>query len=125
MPTPRKPANVLNINGAKRRNPGRLKARGKQPEDNRAIGRAPAGLTDEQRAAWREIVRNDPGVLTKADRIAVEMTARLMVEIRNGDTQATKQALLTQTLHKLGQTPQGRNHVSVPEKPEKNPFADL
>ena len=125
MPTPRKPANILSINGAQKRNPGRLKARGKQTEDQRSIGRAPSGLTDAQRAAWRELVRNDPGVLTKADRIAVEMTARLMAEIRAGDTQASKQALLTQMLHKLGQTPQGRNYVSVPEKPERNPFADL
>ena len=119
MPTVRKPDNVLRLSGAKKRNPGRYKARGNSPVDQRGIGQCPSFLTDTQKQAWKELIRNDPGVLRRSDRIAVEMSARLMAQIREGDgaTSAT-QALLTQMLHRLGQTPQGRNHVSIPA-PEK------
>ena len=123
MPQPRKPTNVLHLNGAKKRNPGRYKGRGKQPSDQRDIGRCPTFLTDAEKEAWRELVTNDPGVLQPSDRIAVEMTARLMAEIRADDNiTAAKQALLASMLHKLGQTPTGRNYVHLPEPKTTNPF---
>ncbi len=123
MPQPRKPTNVLHLSGAKKRNPGRYKGRGKQPIDQRGIGRCPTFLTDAEKDAWRELVTNDPGVLQRSDRIAVEMTARLMAEIRVGaDVTAAKQALLASMLHKLGQTPIGRNYVRLPEPITTNPF---
>jgi hypothetical protein len=124
MPQPRNPTNILHLSGAKKRNPGRYGGRGKQPIDQRGIGRCPAFLTEAEKGAWRELVTNDPGVLQRADRIAVEMTARLMAEIRADDNiTAAKQALLASMLHKLGQTPTGRNSVSIPAPGITNPFA--
>ena len=124
MPQPRKPTNVLHLGGATKRNAGRYRGRGEQPIDQRGIGRCPTFLTEAEKGAWRELVTNDPGVLQRADRIAVEMTARLMAEIRADDNiTAAKQSLLASMLHKLGQTPTGRNNVSIPAPEVTNPFA--
>jgi hypothetical protein len=123
MPGIRKPQNVLQLNGTAKKDPKKYKNRGKPPADSLAIGRCPAGLTSEQRRAWWEIVGNDPGVLLKSDRVSVELAARLMAEIRiDPEPKASKQSLLANLLHKLGQTPTGRNYVSIPEKQESNPF---
>ena len=121
MPTPRKPDNVLDISGARKRNKKRYANRGAHATDSRAIGRAPAHLDANQKAAWRELVNSAaPGVLKKSDRLSIEVAARVLAEIRNGETQAAKVALLTSILHKCGMTPQGRNHVEVETpKPEK------
>ena len=125
MPTPRKPDNVLRLTGAKKRNPARYRSRGKPPVDQRCIGCCPGFLTDAQKTAWRELVKNDPGVLQRSDRIAVEMTARLMAEIRQGgEVTAATQAPLASMLQKLGQTPTGRNSVSIPAPEVTNSFAE-
>ena len=99
-----------------------MKKRGQEPTDTQPIGRCPAGFTAAQKTAWREITANDPGVLQKSDRVAVETTSRLLAEIRGGELQASKIALLTNLLHKLGQTPVGRNYVQVREPEPANPF---
>ncbi|MDA9982486.1 hypothetical protein N9H39_07065 [Gammaproteobacteria bacterium] len=126
MPRPRKPSNILELTGAKRRNRKRYANRGKTATDNRPVGRAPAHLTADQKQAWREIVKSaPPGVLQKSDRIAVESVAMLLTQIRAGDTQAAKVALLTMMLNKMGMTPTGRNSVSIPAPETKNPFADV
>ena len=122
MPTPRKPDNVLDITGAKRRNPARYGSRAPQPIDQRDIGRCPSFLTDMEKECWREIIKNDPGVLRRSDRIAVEMAARLIAEIREGDAKAATHAQLNALLHKFGQTPTGRNHVSIPVLKQINKF---
>lgn len=58
MARPRKPDSVQQLNGAKRRNPGRFKNRGTPTADSRPFGRCPAFLTGLEKAAWREIVEN-------------------------------------------------------------------
>ena len=92
MPKARKPDNILELTGTKRRNKARYKDRGRAATDKRSIGHCPSFLNDSQKTAWRELIQNDVGVLQRSDRIAVEMTARLMVQIRAGDTQAASQA---------------------------------
>jgi hypothetical protein len=125
MANPRKPANVLQLSGAKRRNPARYKNRGKQPVDKRGIGNVPSDLTDAQKAAWHELVKNDPGVLLRSDRIAVECTARLMAQIRSGDNAtAAAQTVLISMLGKLGQTPQSRSSLSIPEPKTRSIYDD-
>ena len=127
MPNHRKSDNILQLTGAKRRNRKRYADRGNAPVDNRGIGRCPAFLTGSQKVAWKELVKNSPpGVLQRSDRIAVEMVARLMVQIREGDgATAATQAVLTSMLQKLGMTPTSRNSISIPAPEPSNPFADV
>lgn len=123
MPGIRKPLNVLTISGAVRKNPQRYRQRENTPADKRPIGRVPATLNDDEKTAWRDIVASDPGVLRASDRATVEMAARLMAEVRNGENVPTSRLALLQTiLHRLGQTPIGRNYVSVPTPRAPNRF---
>ncbi|MDA9981517.1 hypothetical protein N9H39_02025 [Gammaproteobacteria bacterium] len=127
MANPRKPSNILRLTGAKRKNPGRYKGRGKTATDNRPVGRCPSFLTEPQKVAWKELVANSaPGVLLRSDRIAIELTVRLLVQVREGDhvTSAT-QAVLTSMLSKLGLTPASSTNVSIPAPETQNPFADV
>ena len=118
MPAPRKPTNVLELKGAFRRNPKRKRARGNEPPPNGAIGRVPGHLSEEERNAWRQIVRDaPPGVLCKADRLAVESAARCLAILRETDSLRWA-AELRHWLVRLGMTPADRSRVSAPSKPK-------
>ncbi len=124
MPKTRSPKNVLELRGTIEKNPGRYAKRGKTPTDPRKIGRCPQDFTPDQRQAWKEVLANDPGVLTRADRLTIEQIARLVAEIRaTAEPTASKQALLGNLLHRIGQNPVARNYVQVPEPKKENPFA--
>lgn len=84
MARPRKPTHLLVISGQHKRNPARLRARKNEPTDNRPIGQCLPELTAAERKAWREIVDQAvPGVLCRADRIAVESAAKLIAKMRD------------------------------------------
>lgn len=79
---PRKPSKVLELSGAFDKNPKRRRAG--EPEDNRELGDPPAYLPAEALPCWVEIAQMAiPGVLTYADRYAVEIAARLMAKYRS------------------------------------------
>lgn len=83
MPRPRKPTNVLNLTGAFRKNPQRLRSRANEPKDDRDIGKPPRGISKEVRAAWREIVECAvPGVLCRSDRPALLAAAQLFARMK-------------------------------------------
>jgi len=123
MPAPRKPAAILEMSGALGKNPSRRRV---EPSVALPFGKPPAHLSRELKAAWREISRAAPcGVLTGADRVAVELAARLLVRIRTADTFTAADANgLRSLLSSLGMTPADRSRVTAAHAgPPTNPFS--
>lgn len=114
------------MSGAFKKNPQRRAARASEPTPEGPIGTVPSDLTDEVKASWREIVRTcPPGVLTKADRIAVRSAARLLAAENAGTIAVGERAQLHKLLGDLGMTPRGRAYVHVPPVKTGNEFADI
>ena len=102
--------------------------RGPAPTVLRPLGNAPRALAPDELDAWKEIAAGAPdGVLTAADRMAVELCACLLAEFRR-ERSAFRTAKLN-TLQKLlvsfGLTPPGRLGLALPlaeVEREVNPF---
>ena len=127
MAKPRTPTRVLEARGASRKNPQR---RREEPEVDSPLGSPPSDFTPAQAAAWFEIAEiAPPGVLTGADRIAVEIGASLLAMFgadRDGFP-PSKLLRLDVMLSKLGLSPADRSKIGLPikKRSERNPFADL
>ena len=128
MARPRKPSNVLELNGAFKRNPARGKARENEPVPNGEIGEPPAHLPAKVAECWREIVKlAHPGVLCKADRLIVEHAAQILSLLR-ADQWRGNPALVNRfevVLGKLGMSPADRSKVSVFKTKGANPYAEF
>jgi hypothetical protein len=79
------------------------------------IGRPPARLAAAQKAAWVELVRKaHPGLLTRSDRIILEIAARLIVRMRQPEAKISDYNALLTVLGKLGMTPASRLKMNLP-----------
>jgi hypothetical protein len=111
MPRPRKPTNVLAFTGAFRKDPQRARARSKEPRDLGELVK-PAGLTEDESAAWDAIVSTCPtGVLKDRDAEIVRLAAVVRCELKR----APKAALIAQyrlLLSDLGMTPVAASKVA-------------
>lgn len=129
MGRPRKPTTLLAINGGLDKNPGRYADRAHEPVEQRALGPAPGHLEPKAQLAWSEIERIAPeGVLTHADRLAVEMAAVLLAQFRRAGELMPIPALtrLQSLLGDLGLSPAARSKVSVfPAKPSAGRFTGI
>lgn len=126
MARPRKPTAILALAGAFRKDPKRGRARAHEAQPVEEIGEPPAFLTAEQRAVWRQIVEDCAhGVLTRADRLAVETAAMLIAQQRTPDgLTAAERTNLTKLMGEMGLTPRARAYVKTrPEGEMFNPFA--
>ena len=126
MGRPRKPTNVLEMTGAFSKNPSRRKARSSEPSQLEELGSVPKRLINKQKEAWNEIASNCPhGVLTKADRHSLEMTAVLLAEFweTGVEMKGTHLSLLNTLLAKMGMNPSDRSRVTVREPKKENPFS--
>jgi phage terminase small subunit len=126
MARPRKLTSILELNGAFKHDPKRK--RPNEPKELRALGDPPARLSKKALPFWHELVSIAPaGVLTIADRWAVELAARLMMKATGGRRiPAAELATLRSLLAALGMTPADRSKLSVKtEKPKANPYTDL
>jgi len=119
----RTPSNVLELRGAFEKNPQR---RREEPKVDGDLGPPPDHFDDARCAAWRELTETAPqGVLTKADRIAVEMLADLMVRYRASMTQAGEKFTsadrrdLMALLARFGMTAADRSRVAAPAEREE------
>jgi len=112
---------LLEMSGSAQKHPQRRRA---EPV-TLPFGQPPAHLSKELKAAWREIARAAPAcVLTRSDRVAVELAARLLVRIRTTDFSAAEATSLRSLLGQLGMTPADRSKVSAPNAgTPTNPFA--
>ena len=125
MPAHRKPTAVLAKRGAFKKDPKRAIARKHEPAPNGPIGQPPVGLTAKQLACWNELIANAPeGVLTRADRGVVELTARLQAQMRGKAKLSTSiSQQLRSCFASLGMTPADRSRVTAPSAaPPKSPW---
>ena len=125
MGRPRTPTNILKLRGAEKVNPGRLKARENEPINKTPIGKPPRFLTAIEKKTFNEIVKfSIDGVLGEADRIGVEMAARLLVKCRDIDepASAAEQNLLFKYLSQFGFLAADRSKLSIPPTKKKNIF---
>lgn len=125
MARPRTPTAILETRGAFKKNPQRR--RPEEPKVGTGLGEPPADLTALERAAWEQIAREcAKGVLTGADRIAVEIASRLLARFREeGDLPGAKLAQLSSLLGRFGMTPADRSKVHVEKKQPENEFAEF
>lgn len=126
MPKPRTPSAVLEARGAFAHNPDRAR----EDFDSGAFDRkAPAYFNESQIDVWDEIVRLLPAsVLQATDRLAVELTSRLIARFRSiedGDVNMAQVAQIRTALATLGMTPADRSRVSAKKTPAANPFLAL
>ena len=83
-----------------------------EPMPTNPLGKAPDFLTKQQKEAWAEISRLAPsGVLKDADRIIVEIAARLLAELRVAGLSVGNQSHLMNCLGRMGMDPSNRSKV--------------
>ncbi len=114
MPTPRKSVAELALSGALQNRPKRYQNRFEQePTASRPLGRPPAHYAAAHKAVWAEIVRYAPeGMLTRHDRLAVEIAVSLVLKVRAGHAKTADVTALTALLAKLGMTPADRKRMN-------------
>lgn len=126
MPKPRTATEILRSRGAFDNHPERKREKEPQPTDGLRKS-PPAHLNDEQKSAWRRIVRIAlPGILKNCDEIILEMAACLLAEHMADPVlmPTSRIARLERQLAKLGMSPQDRAGLEVPE-PGPNPFDEF
>lgn len=126
MARPRTPTKLLDARGAFRKHPERR--RDGEPEVKNALGAAPYMLNEQEMACWNEIVSYAPvGVLTEADRHAVELAACLLAEFRadRAGFAAGKMGRLQSMLGQFGMNPADRSRLNIEKPSSDNPFDDL
>lgn len=121
---------MLELRGAFDKNPQR---RREEPKVDRELGPPPEHFDEKRRNSWAEIVSHAPeGVLTRSDRIAVEMLADLLTRYRasmtpEGEkfTSADRRDLMA-LLARFGMTAADRSRVAAPAgKPEQGDLFDV
>src|SRR5258708_993405 len=114
MGNPRKPTAVLALSGSSSKHPERLAARVNEPKPDPMFGEAPACLSDGQKTLWAEVVAQiPPYVVTKSDRVLVEVVVRMLEKMREGTARSSDYATLTRGLSQLGMTPADRSKIEV------------
>jgi hypothetical protein len=112
------PNHLKVVRGSRRQHPD-----GGGPQHRDPLGDPPTGWTPEQRALWHEVANAaPPGVLNRSDRLLVELTARLVGEVRGGNLTAAIATQLRTSLSELGMTPTARERLSKSDDDDDNPF---
>ena len=125
MGRPRTPTAVLRLRGAFKKHPEREKEREGEPEVTEPLGDPPDCLNEAQVARWHEVSGWCPW-LTVADRLGVEIVARLWVDLRDGKAGAPELKSLITCLSHLGMFATDRAKIKVPGKQKKaNKFGAL
>lgn len=122
----RQPRELAALKGADKRNPQRYKKQ--TPEAEFPLGDVPARLGAEEKAAWFELETFAlKGVLTGADRLVLELTARLVAQMRSESREfpAAKMGHLIGCLARLGLTPADRQKLGTEKPSEGNPFNEF
>jgi hypothetical protein len=126
MARPRKAAAVLELAGSFKKDPARRRS---NPTARGSIGAWRDGSSDPAQI-WSELVHIAPeGVLTSADRPALQAAAFLIARMRANPGAVTPAAVtcLVGTLSKLGMSPAGRVALEIAPPPaeEPNPFTEF
>ena len=120
MARPRKPTKVLELTGAFKKNPKRK--REGEPVTTGGIGAFKKGSVDRE-VIWDEIVGQCAlGVLTNADRLALEIAVEYIGQFRTDPVKfsAARIHVLTAILGRFGMTPADRAKMHLPEAPKRS-----
>jgi hypothetical protein len=117
-----KPANLRVIQG----NPGKRPINANEPLSASLAG-PPASWPGEHKAIWAELLEAAPAhVLKQADRFLLELTVRLLAQIRaDAEVSAGIATQLRQCLAEMGLSPSARSRLSASPPAVTNPFEDL
>jgi hypothetical protein len=78
------------------------------------VGRPPAHIGAAEKAVWAELVRvAHPGLLTRSDRLILEIAAKLIVRMRTSDAKTSELNALMNVLAKIGMTPAARLKMNL------------
>jgi hypothetical protein len=126
MPTPKKTLAELQLSGTYAQNKKRYEhLTNPVVTIQLPVGRPPVHLTAAEEAVWAELVRTaHPGLLTRSDRLTMEIAAKLIVRMRTEDTKISETNALLSVLSRLGMNPAARLRMSLqplglPAKPSK------
>ena len=122
------PTNVLELRGAGKKHPERMRDREGEPQPEGGIGPAPEHLSEGVGQIWDELVDVIPaGVLGNTDRIALERLSHLLFEARTYPDlwSSAKEKDLISYLSRFGMTPSDRAKNSIPKGSQANPWEDL
>ena len=115
MPRPRKPTSLHVVENTYR--PGRHAERDGEPDVSEPIGGPPKGWKPDGKLLWWEVVNAVPaGVVTKVDRLIVELLVRLIVSMRETGTTPALASQVRACLASLGMTPADRSRVKAADK---------
>ena len=120
MGRPRTPTNVLDARGAFETHPDRRKAREGEAVGDGEIGNAPRTLSKAGKKAWRYLVGQCPkGVLTSADRAAMELVAGAYAQLWDEDKPITipHRNTVLAMMGKFGLTPTDRAGLKTDKPP--------
>jgi hypothetical protein len=126
MGRPRKPTSIQQAKGYFKKHPDRR--RDGEPVVTEALCPPGEHLEPDEVEAYQEIAKYAPtGVLTRADSIHVELTARLMAQSRRdwANFPAAKIGIIHNCLGKMGMTPADRAKLDIPKPKGETPFDSL
>jgi hypothetical protein len=115
MGRPRSPTALLQLRGAFKHDPSRLKARQYEPIVTTPLPEPPPNLPKPVKAAWQEMKLRG-WWLTSADRFLVEIAATLMTRYRLSKIQSGDVSQLIGLLGKIGFSPKERGSMNLPTK---------
>jgi hypothetical protein len=113
MARPRTPTAVLELRGAFKNHPSRLKERKSEPLITTALPAPPRCLASATAAMWLEM-KSRGYWLTSADRFLVEIAARFMADYRADKLKSGDISLLIGLLGKIGFSPNERGRMNLP-----------
>jgi hypothetical protein len=112
MARPRTPTAVLELRGAFKNHPSRLKDREFEPEIATALPTPPRYLESATAAMWLEMKLRGYW-LTSADQFLVEIAATLMARYRIDEPKSGDVSLLIALLGKIGFSPNERGKMNI------------
>jgi hypothetical protein len=113
MARPRTPTAVLELRGAFKNHPSRLKERKSEPVVSSPLPEPPKYFTGATEATWFEM-RSRGYWLTSADRFLVEIAATLMARYRIDELKSGEISLLIGLFGKIGLSPNERGRMNLP-----------
>jgi hypothetical protein len=115
MARPRTPTAVLELRGAFKNHPSRLRERENEPICTEPLPDPPRRLPKDVKAAWREM--KDRGFwLSSPDQFLVLIAATYMARHRTDECESAETALLIKVLNMIGFSPAERRKLNLPTR---------
>jgi hypothetical protein len=115
MGRPRTPTGLLELRGAFKNHPSRLKDRKHEPVVLTGLPEPPRYLDSAPAAMWQEM-KSRGFWLTSADKFLVEIAATLMAKYQADNLKSGDVSLLISLLGKIGFSPNERGRMNLPTK---------